>query len=257
MDVGAVHKSSIQIPRLGEIVFNDVTWRMIFIVLLIMIVFSFLSTRKLKFFPSKKQSLLEMFVGGFFSILEGTLKDRTRKYFPFVATVFLFILVSNIIGIIPGMSSPTEDLNVCLSLALTVFFVAHFSGICTKGLGGYLKSYGQPFIFMLPLNVIGEIGQTLSHCFRLFGNMFGGGVIFGMIPMVVFKVISSVGGPDIVEKSFSQMGLAGGSLYALMAPVISILYFVAYAFFGLFAGFVQAFVFAMLATTYISMQLSD
>ncbi len=257
MSVGEVQKAILTLPVLGPLEINIVTWRMLSIVFVLMAIGAFMLGRKIQMVPNRKQAFLEMVIGEFYSMVEGSLGERAKCYYPLIASIFLFVLVSNLVGIIPGMMSPTEDLNVCLSLALVVFIVAHSSGIMKKGLWGYIKGYGEPFIFMAPLNIMGEIGQTLSHCFRLFGNMFGGGVIFTLIPTVVFSTISAFGGKDMSNVVFSQMGLSGGIIYALAAPVIALLYFVAYAFFGLLAGFVQSFVFAMLATTYIAMQVED
>ena len=257
MDVGVIHKAVINIPGLGATPINDVTIRMMIVTSLILMIGGFFLGRRLSLRPGRVQTLSELVVGGFYDLIEETLGDSAKTYFPLIMTIFIFVLLSNWIGIVPGMASPTEDLNVCMALALIVFIAAHGSGVKKKGIWGYMKSYGQPFSLMAPLNIIGEMGQTLSHCFRLFGNIFGGGIIFALVPYVTFSIMASLGVPDISQASFSEMGLSGGITYVLLAPVIAVLYFIAYAFFGLFAGTVQALVFAMLALTYISLQIEE
>ena len=115
----------------------------------------------------------------------------------------------------------------------------------------------NPSCLWAPLNIIGEIGQTLSHCFRLFGNIFGGGIIFALVPYVTFKIMASFGLPDISEALFHQMTFSGVITYVIGMPIITVLYMVVYGFFGLFAGTIQALVFTMLALTYISLQIEE
>jgi len=145
------------------------------------------------------------------------------------------VLISNWLGIIPGMKSPTEDLNTCLGLGIMVFFIAHAAAIAKKGLGKYLKGYIEPFIFFLPMNIVGEIGKVVSHSFRLFGNIFAGAVIFALTGPVILKTFSAIGLP-----AYSA------------TPAILVTFLVSQGFFGLFVGTVQALVFALLALTYIA-----
>ena len=135
MNVGDVAKSVMDLPLIGSVEVNIVTWRMLVLLFVAMGIGAFFLARKLSLRPSRFQAVLEMVVGGFYKIVEDALgSSRAASYFPLIATIFLFVLLSNLIGIVPGMMSPTEDLNVCLSLALVVFFVAHTSGIRKKGL---------------------------------------------------------------------------------------------------------------------------
>ena len=262
MKIGQISKATLNIGELS-ITYNDQTLVMSTLVALLLI----LGTTHIVFHGKKKGKkwlpyrLMIWFVKGFYDLCVDTLGNKKGKvYFPFICTTFLFVLIANLIGIFPGMKSPTEDLNVCLSLALLCFLVAHGSGVKKKGLIGYLKGYAEPFPFMIPLNIIGEIGQTLSHCFRLFGNIFGGGIIFVLVPYVFFKILASFSLPDIASYTLGEifsLGLAEKLLYIIAVPIIAVLYTVVYAFFGLFAGSVQALVFMMLAITYIAGQISE
>lgn len=266
MNVGQIAKS--QFCLLGHVVtYNSETLFMTAIVMSILLGFGCFVAREAKK-KLQDRSLVGRcglwFVGAFFQLCEETLGSKGAcRYFPFICTTFLFVLLSNLIGIVPLMKSPTEDLNICLSLAFVCFIVAHGSGVLKKGLWGYLKGYCEPFVFMLPLNIIGEIGQALSHCFRLFGNIFGGGIIFVLVPYVFFKILSSFSLPDISESTLgqildcSQNQFGSLLLYVVSVPIISSLYCFVYAFFGLFAGTVQALVFMMLALTYVAGQVDE
>ncbi|WP_374315808.1 F0F1 ATP synthase subunit A [Aquabacterium sp.] len=97
-------------------------------------------------------------------------KDVDRVL-PFVGTLWLFILLANLLGLIPGLSSPTRDLSVTAALAVIVFVAVHVYGIHAAGLGPYLKHYLTPSPILLPFHLISEVTRTLALAIRLFGNM--------------------------------------------------------------------------------------
>ncbi len=173
--------------------------------------------------PTKAQAFLEWVVGTLQRQLGAGFGSRElgRRLFPLVATIFLFVLLSNWLSIIPGLQSPTADLNVTLSLAIMVFLLSHYFGMRQKGLLGYAKGFIEPkmiFPLSLILNFAGELAKPISHSFRLFGNVLGGGILIGII--------------------FSFM--------PLVVPAVL------HAVYDLFIGAVQAIVFAFLAVTYIN-----
>jgi F-type H+-transporting ATPase subunit a len=172
--------------------------------------------------PNRVQALLDTLIDLIKSQLTSSFaSDKlARELFPFVATLFMFITLSNCISIIPYFESPTKDLNVTLSFALLVFIMSQVFAIRRKGIGKYMKGFIEPYPFMLPLNIVGEIAKPLSHSFRLFGNMFGGAIMLSIV--YTFLVTSWV------------------------FPVVLNL------FFGLFQGVIQAFVFSLLAVAYIN-----
>lgn len=98
-------------------------------------------------------------------------KDKVRMVFPFVATLWLFVLCANLIGLIPGLSSPTRDLSITSALAITVFVAVHVYGIRAAGLKNYLRHYLKPSPILLPFHLISELTRTLALAIRLFGNM--------------------------------------------------------------------------------------
>jgi F-type H+-transporting ATPase subunit a len=172
--------------------------------------------------PNRVQALLDALIDLIKSQLTSSFSSDqlARELFPFVSTLFMFILTSNCISLIPYFESPTKDLNVTLSFALLVFFMSQFFALRRKGIRKYLKGFIEPYPFMLPLNIVGEIAKPLSHSFRLFGNMFGGAIMLSIV--YTFFITSWV----------FPVGLN--------------------LFFGLFQGIIQAFVFSLLAVAYIN-----
>ena len=200
-----------------EVIF--MTW----IVIVLLIVFGASAGRNKGYIPRPLQVLGELFVTQFYQLTEDALdKEKARKYGPLVCALFMFLLLSNWLGIIPHLEEPTKDLNTPLSLGLMGFVIAHYAGIKSKGFGTYAKEYFQPIFFMMPLNVIGELAKIVSISFRLFGNIMGGSIIILVVSYLSWSVV--------------------------LPPFLN-------AFFGLFVGTIQAFVFTMLTVVYISVQV--
>lgn len=105
------------------------------------------------------------------AVAEVVAPQHVARVLPFIATLWLFILLSNLLGLIPGLSSPTRDLSVTSALAVIVFVAVHVYGIRAAGLGAYLKHYLSPSPILLPFHLISEITRTLALAIRLFGNM--------------------------------------------------------------------------------------
>ena len=144
---------------------------------------SWLATRNLKEVPGPLQTGAEMAVGALRNFFEGTLgKEHTRKYFPILGTFFVFIIVCNYSGLLPGaghlkgFAVPTACLSVTAGLGVIAFFTTHVIGIRERGLGHYLASFAKPLILvvlMLPLNLIEQFIRPMSLALRLYGNMYG------------------------------------------------------------------------------------
>ncbi|NPU94296.1 MAG: F0F1 ATP synthase subunit A [Gammaproteobacteria bacterium] len=98
-------------------------------------------------------------------------KQNVRMVFPFVATLWLYLLCANLVGLIPGLSSPTRDLSITSALAITVFVAVHVYGIRAAGWKNYLRHYLKPSPILLPFHLISELTRTLALAIRLFGNM--------------------------------------------------------------------------------------
>ena len=188
------------------------------VVVIVTIILARLITRNLKMKPGKIQNATEMFIQLIEDQVEPMLPGEGRKFLPFIATIFIFVGIGNLIGILPQVPSPTGDLNTTLGLALVVFLVSHYQGMKDNGIWGYIKGFGQPVIFLLPLNVVGELAKPISHSFRLFGNVVGGGIIIGLIYQA--------------------------APWLIPVPL--------HMWFDLFVGAIQALIFGMVAVAYIS-----
>ncbi|ERH41115.1 F0F1 ATP synthase subunit A [Legionella pneumophila str. Leg01/53] len=121
--------------------------------------------------PSTYQLIWEGVLSTMYDAIKEVLPDHVELIFPFVATLWIFILVSNLIGVIPGFYSPTADLSVTASLAIMTFLSVHWFGIRAEGWREYLKHYIKPTPFLLPFHLISEISRTLALAVRLFGNI--------------------------------------------------------------------------------------
>lgn len=221
-ELGKIHQ--LIVPFFGHnMAFNLEAIAMTWIVIGILLVFGYLAAGKKHIIPGPFQVMGELFVSQLYALSEDALdKELGKKYAPMICALFMFLLLSNWIGIIPHLHEPTKDLNTPLSLGLMGFFISHYVGIKTKGIKDYAKTYFDPFFFMMPLNVIGELAKVVSISFRLFGNIMGGSIIILVVSYLVYSV--------------------------LIPPFLN-------AFFGLFVGAIQAFVFTMLTLVYIAVQV--
>lgn len=140
-------------------------------IILLLALFSSLMTRKLQAEPGLLQTALEGAVIAMEDAIESVLPGRTALVFPFVATLWVFILVANLLGLVPGLSSPTSDLSVTTGLAFLVFLSVHWFGIKAEGWRCYFKHYLAPNPIMLPFHLISEVSRTVALAVRLFGNV--------------------------------------------------------------------------------------
>jgi len=159
----------------------------LFVVALLSIL-SFLATRRLQIYPGRLQNVMEVIIGGFDALLIDTMGDKGKKFFPLIATLGLFILTGNLIGIIPGFESPTANINTNAAMALVVFFSTHVVGVSMHGLK-YFKQFMGPVWWltplMLPIEVISHLSRPLSLTFRLFGNIAGEDIVLAVVLLLV------------------------------------------------------------------------
>lgn len=143
------------------------TW----LLLLVLTMVCGLLTRKLSLQPGKCQVIMEGIYTVMYSAIEDVLPDYVDLVFPYIATLWIFILCSNLIGVVPGFNSPTADLSVTAGLAVLTFLSVHWFGICSQGLKNYLQHYIKPSPILLPLHLLSEVSRTLALAIRLFGNI--------------------------------------------------------------------------------------
>ena len=197
------------------------TW----LVMGILIVLAFLASRSVNLIPSGIQNFMETVVAGVEKLIEDTMGDEGKAYFPLIATFALFILVSNLIALIPGFYPPTANLNTNAALALTVFAMTHVIGFKKHGFA-YLKHFMGPILWLAPLifiiEIIGHLARPLSLSLRLFGNMYGHEIVL----MIFFALVP------------------------LFLPIPMMLM-------GVLVAFIQTFVFTLLAMIYIAGALEE
>jgi len=220
-ELGKVHQLIIHLSG-HDMVFNLDAIAYTWIVMALLLFFGVLATRNRGRVPGAFQVVGELFVSKLYELTEDALGEKMGKtYAPMICALFMFLVLCNWIGIIPHLEEPTKDLNTPLSLGVMGFVIAHYVGIKTKGFKAYISEYFQPFFIMMPLNLIGEIAKIVSISFRLFGNIMGGAIIILVVSYLTWSIV--------------------------FPPFLN-------AFFGLFVGAIQAFVFTMLTVVYISVQ---
>lgn len=150
--------------------------------------FSFLATRRVSIIPGRFQNVMEVVVDGIDTFLTDTMGPEGRKFFPLIATLGIYILTSNLLGLIPGFESPTANLNTTVSLAVVVFAMTHIVGVRVHGIK-YLKQFMGPVWWltplMLPIELISHLSRPLSLSVRLFGNIMGEDIVLAVVLLLV------------------------------------------------------------------------
>jgi F-type H+-transporting ATPase subunit a len=136
----------------------------------------------------------------------------------FIGTLFLFVALSALCTIIPGYQPPTGSLSTTAALALCVFIAVPLFGVREQGLAGYLKTFTQPTVIMLPFNIIGELSRTLALAVRLFGNMMSGVMIIAILLTIT---------PFIFPIAMTALGLLTGMVQAYIFSILAAVYIAA------------------------------
>lgn len=189
------------------------TW----VVIAVLALLSWLATRRLGVDARipRLQNLMEILVSGIQQQIREVSHERASRFLPFIGTLFLFILLSNLMSIIPGFIPPTASLSTTVALALCVLLAVPIFGIYEKGLTGYLQQYIKPTPLMLPFNIIGELSRTLALAVRLFGNMMSGTKIAAILLMIAplfFPILMNV------------LGLLTGVIQAYIFAILALVY---------------------------------
>ena len=200
------------------------SWVIIFFLAIFALIVNIM-LRNFKSIPKGFQNFIELIVESIDKMTRNNMGDKYSFFGGWFFTVFAFLLCSNLSGLF-CLRPPTADLSTTLTFALTTFFLTHFMGIASSG-KNYFKAYIEPFPLLLPINIIGEVATPVSLSFRLFGNIFGGLVIMGM----VYNLL-----PFLLN---------------LFVPGILHIYF------DIFSGALQAFIFVILSMTFIKDKISD
>lgn len=213
---------------------------MIIVTFTIVLVLSILGARNLQMKPTGAQNVMEWILDFVKGIINDTMDWKTGKtFFPLAITLFLFILVGNMLGVMTTViyngevwwTSPTADPGVALTLSTMVILLSHYYALKLRGMKHYVKGYFTPVWYLFPIKLVEEFANTLTLGLRLFGNMFAGGVLLMLL----------VG--------LAKSGPAGFILGAVP--------FLAWQGFSIFIGGIQAFIFVMLSMVYISHKVSE
>lgn len=188
--------------------------------MLLLVIGSKLITRKLtsEHRRSRWQNLLEIVVTGIQEQIAEVGLRNPRKYIGFLGTLFLFVAAASLCTVIPGYEPPTGSLSTTAALALCVLIAVPMFGIEDQGLGGYLKSYIEPTVIMLPFNIISEVSRTLALAVRLFGNMMSGAMIIAILLTIT---------PFIFPVVMTLLGLLTGMVQAYIFTILAAVYIAA------------------------------
>ena len=153
------------------------TW----VIMLALTVVCWLVTRRLQKQPGERQAVLELVVAGVERQIGDIIRKDARPYLPLLGTLFIFLVTANLSGLLPGVEAPTGKLETPAALAFIVFLSVHYYGIRSRGVRGYLASFAEPKLVMLPLNILSEITRTFSLMLRLFGNIMSGEFVIALV----------------------------------------------------------------------------
>lgn len=210
------------------------SWLAVGLILLI----SWLGARRLRTVPRGLQNLLEWMLEIVYGFADEMVGPTAPRYYPLFAMLFVFILVSNLMGLVPGLVSSTSRLSTTLGLALVVFVSTHYFGIRERGFLAYVSHWFGPVPlwlkpFMFVIEIISEVARPISLSFRLFGNIVAKEILLGVLALLVFIFLPS---GNLIQEGLSVVPI-------LLRPLIILL--------GMLVSVIQAFVFMILAMVYI------
>lgn len=204
------------------------------IIVILLSILSIVVSRKIKKAsieekPSGLLHVMEIFVETIESLVKTTMGPTRIGFAPFIGTLALYLACANLFGLL-GFTPPTSDYSVTLALAIITTVLIHFFGIKTKGIGSYLKGFFEPIPLLFPINLLGELATPISLSFRLFGNILSGVIIMSLV--------------------YSALNSISMFITPFVAPIL-------HAYFDLFSGLIQTFIFIMLTMVNISSSMAD
>ncbi|MFC0525238.1 F0F1 ATP synthase subunit A [Pontibacillus salicampi] len=220
--------------------FNLSNVLMIIIASTIVFILAVAGSRSLQRKPKGMQNLMEWVIDFIKGIIGSTMDWKTGKLFlPLGLTLLLYIFISNMLGVVTMVTvdhnlwwkSPTSDPGITLTLATMVVALSHYYGIKLRGFGGYAKEFAKPIWWLFPLKIIEEFANTLTLGLRLYGNIYAGEILLGLLATMM-----------------------AGSIGGFFGGIIPML---AWQGFSTFVGVIQAFIFTMLTMVYLSHKVSE
>jgi F-type H+-transporting ATPase subunit a len=237
------HPPILRLPGIPDHV--TYTW----LVMIILAAAAFMASRRLELVPRGAQNFMEIVLEQIRGLVEDVMGHEGMRYFPLIATLGLFVLVGNLVGLVPGLNGPTTNLNTTAACALIVFVAYHYIGVRKQGLVKYLAHFAGPVPLalkplMFVIEIISHLARPLSLTLRLFGNMFGGHILLAII-FFLMGLQGLIGW----ALSGSPLGVVIGGTGGLVmiAFTVGFLYPL-----KILVSFLQAFIFVMLTMLYIS-----
>ena len=212
----------------GQTVWITTTHVCLLIVLLVLCIFAFVAGAAMKratLVPGTFQNIVELMVEMLDHMVSGTMGRHASKFVNYIGTIFIFIFISNISGLL-GLRPPTADYGVTLPLGVATFVIIFFNKIKHQKVSGFLKGLCDPWPFWAPINIIGDVAVPISLSLRLFANVLSGTVMLALV-------------------------------YALLAKIAYVWPAVLHVYFDLFSGAIQTYVFCMLTMTYVADAIGD
>lgn len=201
------------------------------IVSLALILFAYFATRDMKTIPKGAQAVGELIVETVYNLVGQTMGKHNLNFAPYIGTLLLFLVSGNALGLF-GIRPVTANVNTTFALAALTFVLIHYNSIRSQTLSGYIKHLSSPFVFMLPINIIGEMSFPVSLAFRLFGNITGGLIIM-----------------ELIFEALTEMSHG----IHLPVPFLNLVIPLPFnMFFDIFEAGLQGFIFTMLTMVFIS-----
>jgi F-type H+-transporting ATPase subunit a len=237
------HPPIVHLPGIPDHV--TYTW----VVMIVLAALAFIASRNVALVPRGMQNFLEVVLEQFQQLIDDVIGHEGRRYLPLIGTLGLFILVGNLLGLVPGMYGPTTNLNTTAACALVVFFAYHWIGVRKQGALTYLKHFMGPVPLalkplMFVIEVISHLARPLSLTLRLFGNMVGGHILLAIIFFLM-------GLDGLIGWALS--GSPAGAVVGGLGGLVMIVFTVGFLYpLKILVSFLQAFIFVMLTMLYIS-----
>ena len=232
---------------LGPTIPDHVTYTWVVMILLTLV--AFLASRNIGLVPQGAQNAMEVVLEQFQQMIDDVIGPHGRPYLPLIATLGLFILIANLLGLVPGAAGPTANLNTTAACALVVFGAYHWIGVRKQGALTYLAHFAGPVPLVLKplmfvIEIISHLARPLSLTLRLFGNMFGGHILLAII-FFLMGLDGLIGWALSGDPAGVFIGGIGGLV--MIAFTVGFLYPL-----KILVSFLQAFIFVMLTMLYIS-----
>ena len=217
MDHGDSHIGVHHVVEFAGLAIHLDTMYMTWITNAVVLLIAVLATRNIQPIPvSRWQGFIEMIAEGLLEQITNTLGAKGKQLAPLLITLFIFLVIANWLGLVPGFVSPTADLNTTLGLAVMISLATHVVGMTNKGVFPHLSHLFQPSVLFFPINLVEEFSKPITLAARLFGNIMAGEILLMILNMLV---------PYLIPMAWVGFSICVGIVQALVFTIMSISYF--------------------------------